>query len=493
MTPDEPVALGSRLELLVDDHLIERLSGGTLRLHSPVPCETALFADKPWEGNMCGYATVFQDGARFRMYYRGWSAGIQADPTGKQRLVGAFPSVICCAESDDGVRWRRIEADRYEFEGSRRNNIVWPGEGEIMKGTHGFSPFRDANPACPPEARYKAVGSSEHGTKTHGLFAMTSPDGVRWSLLQPGPIITTGAFDSQNLAFWDSVRGEYRAYVRDFREGRRCIRTAVSKDFANWTAAEWLEYSGAPAEQLYTNQVLPYYRAPHIFLGFPTRYVERDWTPAIEALPELEHRRVRAGANRRYGTALTDTVFMSSRDGRLFRRWGEAFIRPGLRPVGNWAYGDNYMAWGMLETASALPGAPRELSLYASENYWRGPATLFRRYTLRVDGFVSLNAPRSGAEMLTKPLLFEGDRLVLNISCSAAGSCCVEVQDHSGRPVPGYALDECWEALGDSLDHTVQWKQGPDVSRLAGKAVRLRFVLCDADLYSFRFAQGVRS
>ena len=39
-----------------------------------------------------------------------------------------------------------------------------------------------------------------------------------------------------------------------------------------------------------------------------------------------------------------------------------------------------------------------------------------------------------------------------------------------------------------ALDRTVVWESGRDVAALAGKSIRLRFVLRDADLYSFRFA-----
>jgi hypothetical protein len=33
----------------------------------------------------------------------------------------------------------------------------------------------------------------------------------------------------------------------------------------------------------------------------------------------------------------------------------------------------------------------------------------------------------------------------------------------------------------------VPWKQGSDVSKLAGQPIRLRFVMREADLYAFRF------
>jgi len=356
---------------------------------------------------------------------------------------------------------------------------------------HGFAPFKDANPACPPEQRYKALGAARHITDPKVLYALVSADGINWSL-RPEPALATGALDSQNLAFWDSRRGEYRMYLRDFQDGRRAIRTATSPDFVHWTEPVWLEYPGAPPEELYTNQVTPYYRAPHIFVGFPARYVERPWSASIEALPELEHRRRRSQESLRYGTAVTDGLFMASRDGRTFTRWREAFLRPGLRDRGSWTYGDMYQNWGLVETESDLEGAPRELSLYASEGYWRGEASKIRRYTLRLDGFVSVNAPLSGGELVTRPLRFDGDRLSLNVSTSAAGSLRVEIQDVTGRARPGFGLEDCHEIIGDTLDYSVRWQGNPDLGRLRDQPVRLRFVLRDADLYSFQFTAAAR-
>jgi len=350
---------------------------------------------------------------------------------------------------------------------------------------HDFSPFVDANPACPREARYKAVAAA--GWRK-GLLAYQSPDGLHWSPMNGGkPIITQGAFDTQNITFWDAARGEYRAYVRDFREGLRDIRTATSKDFITWTEPVWLAYPGAAKEHLYTNQIKPYHRAPHIFIGFPTRYIDRGWSPAMEALPEPEHRRLRAKANPRYGTALTEGLLMISRDGLTFRRWTEAFLRPGLRLKDNWKYGDNYIAWHVVETRSHLPNSPNELSLYATEGYWTGDRVTIRRYTLRMDGFVSASATWSGGELRTKPFVFAGKSLVLNLSTSAAGTVKVELQDPSGKPLPGHALADCPDIFGDSLGYVVTWKGGSDLSALAGTPIRLRITLRDADLFALRF------
>ncbi|MEI6567859.1 MAG: hypothetical protein WCR20_14370, partial [Verrucomicrobiota bacterium] len=74
----EPVALGSRTELLVDDWLIDStLSPGSvgLRLQTPIRREVVLVTDKPWEGPDSAYYTVFQDGPLVRLYYRGMVPG----------------------------------------------------------------------------------------------------------------------------------------------------------------------------------------------------------------------------------------------------------------------------------------------------------------------------------------------------------------------------------------------------------------------------------
>ncbi|HOW19291.1 MAG TPA: hypothetical protein PLC79_09660, partial [Phycisphaerae bacterium] len=107
--------------------------------------------------------------------------------------------------------------------------------------------------------------------------------------------------------------------------------------------------------------------------------------------------------------------------------------------------------------------------------------------TLRLDGFVSVNAPYAGGEFITKPLLFEGRKLTLNISTSAVGSVKVEIQDAGGKPLAGFAAEDCIEIWGDEIARTVAWKGGTDVSKLAGRPVRLRFVMKDADIYAFRF------
>lgn len=78
--------------------------------------------------------------------------------------------------------------------------------------------------------------------------------------------------------------------------------------------------------------------------------------------------------------------------------------------------------------------------------------------------------------------------MALNVETSGAGGIQVELQDLAGKPIEGYALADCPSIFCDRLQKIVRWKdRGGDVRSLAGKPVRLRFVLKDADLYSFQF------
>lgn len=444
--------IANRLELFIDDWLIEHLRGAQIRLHHPVPQNVAIPFDKPWEGSVSFYVTVFKDSDCFRAYYRGQNA--ESDE-----------AVTAHAESDDGIIWRKPALGLFEWRGSKANNIIWTAE-----GTHNFTPFRDENPAAPPEQRYKALAGchieapagSADWRATQALRAFASPDGLHWRPLRDEPVITEGAFDSQNLAFWDTLQQQYVAYVRDFRDGVRHIRRTTSKDFIHWAFPEWLDFGDAPLEHLYTNAITPYFRAPHIYLGFPKRFV-----PDRKAVPSHPE------------GGLSDGVFMTSRDGLHWHRFREAFIRPGPDEE-NWTERNIGTAWGVVPTGES------QISLYWVEHY-RHPTCRLRRGTLRTDGFVSINAPSSGGELLTRTFKFSGANLIINFATSAAGSVRVEMQDEHGHPLPGFRLEECPDIYGDRITHIVRWEGDSDVASLAGRPVRLRFLLKDADLYSIRF------
>ena len=375
---DGVVDIGSRRELFVDHFLIDKLAGTRLELHHPQFDGVALKFDRPWEGRFCGYVTIIQDGAVYRLYYRGLP---QAGKDGSQA------EVTCYAESKDGMRWTKPNLGLFEVRGTKENNVVLAGAAPC---SHNFSPFLDTRPGAEPEQRYKAVGGTAHT----GLIAFVSPDGIRWKKLRDKPIVTGGAFDSQNVIFWSAAEQLYLCYFRTFKKGVRWITRATSKDFLNWSKAVDMTYGDTRPEHLYTNQTRPYFRAPHIYVATAARFMpgRRVLTPA-----QAKAMKVDPG----YFNDCSDCVLMTTRGGNTYARtFMEGFIRPGLG-LNNWCSRTNYPTYGIVGQGE------EKISIHIQRDYAQ-PTHRLERFTLRTDGFVSVRAPYKGGELVTKVLRFAG-------------------------------------------------------------------------------------
>ena len=477
-----PIALGTRRELFVDSLLIDKLKKASLCMHHPQPREVVLRHDTPWEGPFCLYHTLVRDDDRYLMYYRGWQ-------------VPDEPAVYCVAESGDGVHFERPNLGMHAWKGDKDNNIFFAQE----PFTHTFAPFLDDRPGVPREHRFKALSrnfTGEPSAKNAVLNAFASADGVEWEQLFDEPAITDGAFDSQNVGFWSEAEGKYVAYYRTFigkeafasgatgpttRAKRlRSIMRATSEDFQTWEPGVLMDYQSggqpAPVEEFYINQTRPYFRAPHIYVALPARFMAGRFAVTREEAETI-------GVHPTQLTACSDACFMTARPGNGWydRTFMEAFVRPRVGPS-HWSARCNYPVDGVVQTGAD------EMSLYVDEHYAQ-PGNQVRRYSLRLDGFSSVRALHSGGELITKPLVFSGRELELNLSTSAAGSVRVEIRDEQDRPIPGYALRDAVDVFGNRIAGRAAWKKGIDVGQLAGRPVRLRFALRDADLYSIRFTE----
>jgi hypothetical protein len=437
----DEVQIGSRLELFVDGALVEKLDGLALKLHAPrlVPAAPARIRGH--------YVTVLKDGEIYRAYYRDYVAGYQGSYE-----AGSAGEITCYAESRDGHHWEFPNLGLYNVQGRDGHNVILAGEAPF---SHNFGPFLDTRPGVPSHERYKALAGIYDGGNG-GLFAFVSQDGVRWDRLGERAVIASDhrAFDSQNVAFWSEAEGCYICYYRTWETLHGQLRTitrVTSHDFVHWSQPVQMN-PNVPGEHLYTSGTHPYFRAPHIYIALPTRFV-----------PD------RGG--------ITDVMLMTSRGGaRYDRLFMEAFIRPGLDPDG-WGSRANYVA------QNVVPTGPDEMSIYLVPSG--------RRYVLRTDGFVSVNAGWGEGEMVTKALVFSGSELVLNYSTSAAGSIRVEIQSADGSALPCYGLADCLPLVGDEIEGVVRWRHGGDLSMRSGQRVRVRYVLRDADLYSMQF-RGAR-
>ncbi len=458
---DASLDIGSRRELFVDYHLIGQLRGTRLKLHAPRPGGVAISYEKPWEDWSSFYTTILKDGDTYRMYYRCGMGG---------------ESYTCYAESRDGIRWARPSLGLVEVQGSRENNL-------ILDSGRQFCPFIDGRPGIPAAERYKANAEARGG-----LLGYVSADGIRWKLVREEAIVPRkirNHFDSQNVMFWSEAEDRYVLYCRHAVGGRRAVARSTSRDFLNWTDPVLMTYSdtGAtvPSQHLYTNQTHPYFRAPHIYVALPGRFqagrrvLNEAQTAALgtdPGFPRDPDWRVRD---------IADGVLLTSRAGTTIYdfTFRESLVRPGIG-LTNWTSRTNYPALGV------VPTGPAEMSFYVQRDYAQKTARL-ERMVLRTDGFSSVRAPYEGGEIVTRTLRFSGSELVINYATSAAGSLRVEIQDAAGNPIAGFSASDAVRIIGDQVERVVTWKGGSDVSRIAGKPVRLRFVMKDADLYSLQF------
>jgi len=445
----EPVDIGSRLELFVDNHLIQEMDNVRLQLHRPVQVPRP---DSPLP--RAHMVSVIKDGDLYRAWYRGGNPDYDG-PT----FSGHPGETLRYAESQDGHNWYRPNLGLQEIRGNKDNNVVLANMPPFL---HNVMVFVDTREGVDPSERYKAVGGhpgsgNKRGTTKEGigLYGFVSPDGFEWTNI--GEIIPyrpewRHAFDSPNVAFWSEAEQLYVCYFRTWIEpgGPRTISRSTSPDFINWSDPVEMA-PNLRGEHFYTSMTHPYVRAPHIYIALPTRFVPLARDSGHEVRP-----------NR------TDVLFMTSRPGSIHydRLFTEAFMRPGLNPD-RWGNRDNFVASNVVQTG------PAELSIYHRSG---------DRYVIRTDGFISVHAGSEEGNLTTKPLIYSGNRMEINFSTSAVGFVQVEMIDTNGNVVA-----KSQPMVGDAIDSPVVWPEGEAISQWSGKSMQIRFNLKEADLYSFRF------
>jgi hypothetical protein len=467
---DTPFSLGNHRECMVDWHLWERSVGLRLAPHEPRDEGVALALDRPWEGPFSNYGTVLigPDGL-YRLYYRGLP--VPKHDTGDESL--------CVALSRDGVHWTRPVIGRVKVRGSVKNNVLIGGS---ASGTHAFGVMLDPRPGVPAGERWKGLGVERtKDGKDWALGGLVSGDGLNWVRIQADPVIVndTGhfAFDSQNLPLWSEAEGRFVAYGRTWKDGKRRVSRWESTDFRHWSGSTLMEYrsaDGSPAqvEEMYINQTSPYFRAPRLLLATAARFFA-----GRQVLTDAQAKAIQVDPG--YFKDTSDCVLLTSRGGAVYdRALPGALIKPGIG-ARNWVSRSNYPACGV------VPTGPDRMSVYVFQDYGQ-PTAHVHRWSWRTDGFASLTADTTG-DAVSRLLTFRGSRLEVNAATSAAGWLRFELLDESDRPIAGFTLDDCPEVIGNELARTVAWRSGADLRALAGRAVRLRVAMADADLYSLRF------
>jgi len=503
-----PLNIADQRQVFIDGRFIEESRGVELVVHRPHKTgEISIKCEYPWEERLGQYHCVLKDGGIYHLWYTVYG---RADSN-------AVPvRSIAYARSNDGIHWEKPKLGLVEIYGTRENNIVLGhGFGGVKGATHGCMVFLD--PQAPDEQRFRLVSNPQEFGKYLHLFS--SPDGIHWRLTHRDIMKFRSErhhLDSQNVIFWDSRIHKYVAYVRrnlrPLGSQGRSIARAESTDLSGFADVEDcavvlsfddkdpqiydpIKKARIQVVDFYTNGTIKYPWAQDAYFMFPSEYFHY-----ITALSDFRKAQpVNAGS--------LDARFAASRDGISWKRYDRhAFVDLGLK--GQWDCRSIYMAYGL------VPGGSEEemYMYYYGSNTLHGwdrqdqhrernkrilrriggaPATEIHgisRLVIRRDGFVSVRAAYEGGEFLTPPMTFQGDELVLNVDTSAVGQLQVEILDEHKKPIPGYNLADCDEIYtANEINRVVKWNGKSNLSNLAGKPIRLRFVMRDVDLYALQF------
>ena len=441
------ITVGDKTELFIDEYLIDKTENIEFRINTPERREEVLLFSRPWEGYGSLGNTVFRHNGKIYLYYRGFpSEGSDNDE--KQ--------TACLAVSEDGIHFERAKINKFNYNGITDNNIVFMGV-----EAHNFAPFYDNNPKCPADEKFKAVGGI---LATGGIHAFKSADGVTWERMSSKPVITKGAFDSMNTAFYDTTTGLYRCYSRYWLEGGfsgcRAIQSCTSADFIHWSDPIPNAYPDKDeiTEHYYTNATRPVPGAEHILISFPMRFMQ-DRKKLADYM----------------SNGVSDAVFMSSRDGINWSNpFKTAWISPSMNER-NWTQ-RNYI------TVSGIIDTEYEFHFYVEEKYmWDDCAVV--RYSVAKNRFGSVYANSDGGSILTKPFIYDGTGFFINYASSGAGSISFAVLDENGDSVEGFDFDKCGEIYGNELHRELLWT-GQSLKEMRGKAIRLSIKLNDTYLYA---------
>ena len=169
---------------------------------------------------------------------------------------------------------------------------------------------------------------------------------------------------------------------------------------------------------------LKYPWATDTYFAFPIMYFHyHDDGP--ETRQELGKR------ERDRGSGPLETQIAVSRDGIHWKR----YPRPAYIKIGRHEGLDihkNYIAHGMVRRGEEIWQYYLGSEQYHSSWSKEGREAVFR-VVQRFDGFISADTPYTGGKLVTRPLTFEGNRLVLNIDTGATGYAQIGILDEDGR------------------------------------------------------------
>lgn len=486
-TRTTPVALCASRQLFLDDYLVAEQQGLTRRMHMPTTRGPVLRPDAAAGEQALQSRSVPQwnpEKSCFEWWYWG---GWKCEPWGRWHSTSKMLTQY--ATSTDGVHWEKPDLGRFEWKGSKHNNIVLdPALGHralyhILRDDHDVDPAR----------RYKAL------LGTHDRKVVVSSDGFDFVPLDV-PDITSS---DESHFFFDEQTSTFVALVKRGSVWGRSVHLTTTKDFVTWEdhglvmhadGVDWenkMRRIRAAAEddryvtpaiideedymaETYQMAAMPY---EGLYVGFVGIFNPAGAIPP----PQTNH------------TGLNQAELTMSRDLRRWKRLCDRQVFLGVGPFDEATY----------DWAQVLPcGRPLihddEIWIYYNACRFRGHREIYpERYaqyfddntalclaTLRLDGFVSLDADEAGSLITRRVTLGSGD-LQVNME-SPAGSIRAALLDaDSGQPLEGAGLDDCLPASGDNLRAPITFRGGKAAGQIAaGKPVHVQLEMQGAKLYA---------
>jgi len=516
---DNPLQLMDRKHLFIDDALLAEVGDVRFMVNPPKRAERVI---DNIEGPYRKHLTIVED---------------------EEGVIRIYNSIhddyLAVRTSKDGVNFEVPDMGK-EYRGQK--NIVL----HEMVGGLG-NPFIDEN--GPSERRWKYIS----GYHRRGIYVYTSPDGYKWTRHKTALLPFRSG--TQSCTFYDDQRQLYVGYHRTgifhtpagatqrgsvLTENRNLYKPIPFKAL---TQADYLEAGkilrlrdplpwyldngpltpggfGLEFEHkfdpidadpvgtdIYITKAQKYPWAPDTYLAFPIVYFhyEQDGPPTRHILMHPAMGR---------GSGPVETQISVSRDGVNWNRFSRpTYVGLGLHQGRN-VY-TAYIAHGMVRRGDEIWqyyfGESQYHSAHKQDKAGRGVYRLVQR----LDGFVSMDAPYDKeVTVVTKPLVFKGNRLLLNIDTDAAGYAQVGFLDENGNPIDGLSVDDCIYINGDFIDTEIEWfpnwndfkefegknfeeieeiskelKLSKDLSSIAGKTVQVVFRLRGCKLYAMQFAK----
>jgi len=485
------------MQLICEAHpQVMGLSGGLrLVLNRPtVLAEPVVQGDCDVDGSGASlYGSVIRDGGLFRMWYQAWP----------RRWDGRDVVAVACAESEDGLSWRRPSYGLIECAGTKENHLT---------NLPFHCPSVLIDPDAPAEARYRAFGFTGSGRQgpgyghrinKDGYYTAHSPDGLHWTLDSPDP---TWSGADVITSVWDPYAGCARIALKNRR-----IKGIARRSFytAEWTEGKASEpvsaffpdehddmaarARGFHSADYYGVGLMPTEGATIGFLWnfrhqLPLGYYERDM--------------FFYGSR---GCVDISIVYQTERSGC----WQHVTGRP------DWLSAEQAPEWarGALYTAASPLEVGQESWLYFTgtmdRHGWCGDGVDYHKDWVKAApgkrGWAKIGLakwPKNRimgyrADLASSIMISPGrettreGKLVLNVVTEPGGQVRAQLLDADRKSIPGYSMNDCEPISGDHLEAKVRWRGKSSLPHTKnGESVVARIEMTKGTLYAFDFTLG---